>query len=160
MKTRNIAVDFDVHKKIETERRSFDETDNDVLRRLLDLPKTFALAPRNSALEKHGKTEFHRIAPRSWLGKGVALPEGTELLFDYPGAIASGEIRDGAWLVEGETYSSPSKAACAIASKHRGRKMSVNGWMYWRVKRPNIDIEWVPIHSLRDRVDRRSRRRW
>lgn len=160
METRDIAVDFDVHKKIETERRSFDETDNDVLRRLLGLPEILAPVSRDSVPEKHGKSQFRQISPRSWLGKGVELPEGTELLFDYPGVSASGEIRNGTWLVEGETYRSPSSAACGIVSKHRKRKMSVNGWMYWRVKRPNIDTEWVPIHSLRDRVDRRSRRRW
>ena len=37
MTFRSIDIDFDVHKKIELERRSFMESPNDVLRRLLAL---------------------------------------------------------------------------------------------------------------------------
>jgi len=157
MKTRTIEVDFDVHKKIEAERRGFDEPENTALRRLLGLPEPPAdLAPA----PKNGNTvqEISALLGGAWYGKGVELVNGTELRLDYPGVAVGGEIRNGRWHVDGETFDSPSSAACYIVSKVRGREMSVNGWLYWSVKRPT-DSVWMPLNSLRNKsnIGRRQR---
>lgn len=157
MKTRTIEVDFDVHKKIEAERRSFDEPENTALRRLLGLPEPPAdITP----VPKNGNI-MQRISASlggAWYGKGVELPNGTELRLDYPGVAVGGEIRNGRWNVDGETFGTPSRAACYAVSKARGSEMSVNGWLYWSVKRPT-DSEWVPLNSLRNKsnIGRRQR---
>jgi len=152
VQTRTIAVDFDVHKKIEAERRSFDEPENTALRRLLGLPEP--PAPKNGNIMQG----ISAILEGAWYGKGVELPNGTELRLDYPGVVVYGKIRNGRWHVDGETFDSPSSAACYVVSKARGREMSVNGWLYWSVKRPT-DSAWIPLNSLRQKsnIGRRQR---
>jgi len=157
METKTIAVDFDVHKKIEAERRGFDEPENAALRRLLGLPEPpadIAPAPKNGSIMQG----ISAILEGAWCGKGVELPIGTELRLDYPGVVVGGEIKNGRWHVGGETFDSPSSAACYVVSKVRGREMSVNGWLYWSVKRPT-DSAWIPLDSLRNKsnIGRRQR---
>lgn len=136
---RSIEIDFDVHQKIELARTCFDESPNDALRRLLGL----ADKPR----------ELDRPAPnatldgRPWSWKGVTLPHGTELRMGYNGREYSGVVSDGSWLVEGQKASSPSKAAKLVARTKDGSEPSLNGWIYWQVKRPG-ERAWKPLQSL------------
>ena len=132
---RTIEIDFDVHKKIETERTSFSESPNDVLRRLLRL---------GSATE----TEVISRTGRSWSGKGVTLPHGSEVRMEYNGRRYAGTISDGEWLVEGQRFKSPSAAAGGVAVTKDGKHTRLDGWNYWSVKRPG-DGEWVAIRALR-----------
>ena len=152
MKTTTIEVDIAIHKMIESERRNFDETANDVLRRLLGLSDSPVGAGNNG-----GSETVRRYDPHSWRGKGVELPNGTELRCCYPGVDAHGEIRDSRWYIDGVYFPSPSAAACHCAEKCRGRRIAVNGWLYWEIKRPT-DSAWRPLNCLRDRVERRQRR--
>ena len=154
MKTRTIEVDFDIHKMIESERRNFDETENDALRRLLKLPDSATCIPENG--NNGGSETAYYYGSQAWRGKDVELVNGTKLLCRYPGVDAHGEIRNGRWHINGDFFSSPSNAACHFASVARGHNMSVNGWLYWDVKRPT-DSAWIPLNSLRTKVDRRQR---
>ena len=131
-----IEIDFDIHKRIEMERQSFTESPNDVLRRLLGLgPPT----KHETRLENH---------VGAWSGKGVTLPAGTRLRMEYRGNTHLGEIRDGAWFLEGKRFTSPSAAAGGVALTKAGNKASLDGWRYWWVKRPS-DADWVSLSSLR-----------
>ena len=127
---RTINIDFDVHKKIETERRNFTETPNEVLRRLL---KIAGPAPTANG--------------RQWSGEGVALPHGTELRMEYNGAVYHGRIDDGGWLVEGKRFNSPSGAA-GVAKTRAGNTTKLDGWLYWQARRPG-DHDWASIKELR-----------
>lgn len=134
---RTIEIDFDVHKRIELERRSFVETPNAVLRRLLKIDEGQSIAkPATSG------------GGRPWAGKGVTLPHGTELRMEYNGHVYMGMIQNGAWMVEGGQYKSPSAAAGGVARTKNGTRTNLDGWMYWQVKRPG-ETEWVEISSLR-----------
>lgn len=133
---RTIEIDFDVHKRIETERKSFSETPNAVLRRLL-------------GIGNERPVERQPGDGRAWSGKGVVLPHGTELRMDYNGRQHSGRIDNGVWLVEGKKFKSPSAAAGGVALTKDGRRTSLDGWIYWQVKRPG-DLDWIPIKRLRD----------
>lgn len=137
---RPIDIDFEVHQKIELARTSFEESPNDVLRRLL------GIASRHD----HPLTGGTASAPsaRAWSGKGVTLPHGTELRMEYNGKVYSGRIEHGEWLVEGVRAKSPSDAACSVATTKDGTKPSLNGWVYWQVRRPG-DRGWRPINSMR-----------
>ena len=132
---RTIEIDFDVHKKIEAERKSFSESPNDVLRRLLKL---------GGAAESYAINE----ARRSWSGKGVTLPHGSEVRMEYNGRRYEGAITDGEWLVEGQRFKSPSAAAGGVAVTKDGKHTRLDGWNYWSVKRPG-DGDWVAIRALR-----------
>jgi hypothetical protein len=135
---RPIEIDFEVHKTIEMARTSFDETPNDVLRRLLSIDK---------AVPKKGTSD---VAPsgKDWAWKDISLPHGTELRMEYNGQTYSGEIVDGSFLVEGTKVKSPSDAACTVATTKNGRKTSLNGWIYWQFKRPGERV-WKYIDTLR-----------
>lgn len=85
---------------------------------------------------------------RSWWGKDVELPHGTELRMRYNGRKYTGIIHNGGWLVEGRAYESPSAAAGGVARTTGGRQTLLNGWKYWDVKRPS-DANWIPINRLR-----------
>ena len=138
MDMRSIEIDFEVHKKIEAERASFSETSNTVLRRLLRLSGPEPILP---VLETAG---------RSWSGKGVTLPHGSQLRMEYNGRVYVGEIRDGVWCVEGQEFKSPSAAAGSVAVTKSGKHTSLDGWIYWQVKRSG-DTRWIGIKDLRPR---------
>lgn len=132
---RTIEIDFDVHKKIETERRSFDESPNDVLRRLLNIAT--------------GPIPQETADGWPWTGKGVELSHGTELRMDYNGKRHTGRIHNGTWLVEGKRFTSPSAAAGGVALTKDGRHPSLDGWIYWHVRRPG-DRDWTLLKKLRE----------
>lgn len=140
IQTRTIEIDFDVHQKIETARRSFAEAPNDVLRRLLGLSEASTEADLTSSQVVQGG--------RPWSWKGVTLPHGTELRMDYNGKEYSGSVENGSWVVEGKEANSPSEAAGLVAQTKDGKKPSLNGWNYWQVKRPG-ERSWKSLQSLK-----------
>lgn len=135
---RTIEIDIDVHKMIELERRDFTETQNAVLRRLLELDEG----------KQQIVNQTSTPTGASWHGKGVTLAHGTELRMHYNGREHVAHIRDGKWLVEGELYSSPSAAASAVAVTKNGGRTNLDGWMYWKVLRPS-DNALLPLRLLR-----------
>lgn len=132
---KTIEIDFDVHKRIELERQSFAETPNAVLRRLLKIGDNSS--PISAAQPG-----------RPWAGKGVTLPDRTELRMEYNGRVHIGIVQDGAWIVEGGQYKSPSAAAGGVARTKDGKRTNLDGWTYWQVKRPG-DAGWISIGELR-----------
>jgi hypothetical protein len=136
MEHRTIEIDFDVHKLIETDRKTFAESDNAVLRRLLGL----AGAPTHATPTA--------TAGRAWASQGVTLPSGTQLQMNYNSRVLTGYIEDGVWIVEGKQFSSPSSAASELCRTKMGRKTSIDGWKYGQAKRPG-DSKWTEISTLR-----------
>ncbi len=134
-----IEIDFDVHKKIEAERKGFSDSPNDALRRLLDLGEASKPLSQTSAQTNGG---------RAWQGKNVSLPHGTEVRMKYNGTQYKGLIDDGQWLVEGERYGSPSAAASGVAITKSGNKTSLDGWIYWEAMKPG-ESRWTAIKQLR-----------
>ncbi len=133
---RTIEIDFDIHKKIELERTSFEESPNAVLRRLLGLAKE-PIAPTGA--EEDPKT--------SWRDRdGLTLPHGTKLRMTYGGRTHEGAIERGTWLVEGQKFHSPSGAA-SVARTKKGQATKLNGWNYWEARLPG-STEWVNIMTL------------
>ena len=157
---RRIEIDFDVHKKIEEARQSFNDSPNAVLRRLLDIAddnsssQYFGQGNGEQALSGEnlelmgGRSLLVEDSEQPWWGKGVTLPHGTKLQMEYRGRQYKGEIHNGRWLVEGERFGSPSKAAGGVVLTKDGKHPQINGWIYWHVKRPG-DEEWIPINKLR-----------
>jgi hypothetical protein len=133
-----IEIDLAVHKKIEMGRRNFSEPANAVLRRLLGIDSEPSSDP--------GPIGDGR---RSWFGKGIELPHGTEVRMEYNGRIHSGRIEDGEWVVEGKRFRSASAAAGGVALTAQGRNPSLDGWVYWRAKLPGINT-WILISELRE----------
>ncbi len=141
-KLRTIEIDFDIHRLIELERKGFDEPEYLALRRLLKLP-----APETQE-EQEASISYSTQEGRSWIGKGVELPHGTEVRMTYGGKTYHGKIDDGEWVVEGVHTRSPSAAAGSAARTKDGKHPALNGWNYWEVKRPN-DENFIPLKNLR-----------
>lgn len=152
---RTIEIDFDIHQMIELERKGFDEPENEALRRLLKLPeKAAATATQPTSAPPPvlpGLTRaMNEHVKRAWSGKGVELPHGTELRMEYNGQVFRGSIDNGIWIVEGKRSNSPSDAASSVAVTKTGTHPSLNGWIYWEVKRPT-DSNWRTLKSLKSR---------
>lgn len=137
---RQIEIDFDIHRLIQLERRSFDEPEYIALRRLLKL---------GPPAEEPGPPADPK-AMRPWSKGGVTLPHGTELRMEYNGLLHLGRIADGAWEVEGHRAKSPSGAAQAVARTKDGKAVNINGKAYWQVRRPG-DTDWTPYAELKRR---------
>lgn len=133
---RQVDIDLDVHKRIELEKRSFSESDNQALRRLLGIDVD----------EPHSTS-----VGRAWSGKGVSLAHGTKIQMEYNGRQHQGRIEDGNWVVEGQKYNSPSAAAGGVALTKAGKHPSLDGWMYWQVMRPE-DSDWLALRLLRQQT--------
>lgn len=150
MTMRTIEIDFEVHKAIELERRSFDEAPNTALRRLL------GIAPAETGENSDPKgTALPSTAGRSWVGKGhsagLMLPHGAELHMDYNGQRFIGCVDNGALMFEGQSFTSPSGAADELCRTKDGRKTSLNGKELISVRLPG-EANWVLLKALQERM--------
>lgn len=139
VETRAVEIDFEVHQRIELERRSFAEPDNLVLRRLLGINEDESRSELYAQFLSNG---------RPWSGKGVLLPHATLLRMEYNGKQHVGQIENGEWVVEEKRFRSPSAAASGVALTKLGKHPSLDGWKYWEAKKPG-ENSWTPIDVLR-----------
>ena len=126
-----IEIDFDVYKALTARRPSEDVTENDVLRQLLHLPP-----------ERTSATSANSPAPSDWVTKGVRLPAGTELRATYKGQNYLARVADGALVLNGERFDSPSAAAMSITHH------PINGWTFWQCRLPG-QARWTLLRELR-----------
>lgn len=128
---RRIEIDTDVQQLIESARRDYNESDNDILRRLLGLADgvpRLAPSPGN--------------VPGAWHRKGVTLLPGTELRMRLEERVHHGFVRSGKLWFEGRSFDSPSRAATFVADG------PLNGWMAIEA-RPRGWKQWVVLDVLR-----------
>jgi hypothetical protein len=127
-----IDVDFDVFKELTVRRRTEQMTENEVLRELLQLKQAPVRARENPVRE----------SGISWVTKGISFPHGTEFRATYKGRHYTGSTQNGALVVGGKRYSSPSAAAVEITGN------AVNGWRFWECKLPG-ETRWKPLTGFR-----------
>jgi hypothetical protein len=131
---RTIEVDFDVFKALTLRRPTESVTENDVLRELLGLPR----AGRSPT------TVVSTPEPGAWVSKGVRFPPGTEFRAHYKGETHLARVDNGALVLSGQRYDTPSAAAMAITGS------PVNGWTFWECRMPG-QAAWQMIKALRRR---------
>jgi hypothetical protein len=107
-------------------------TENDVIRKLLGLSKAAKLS--------HPPNPEPSQLP--WVSKGVSFPNSTQFRAAYKGQQYTGAVENGALVVKGERYTSPSAAAVAITGN------PVNGWRFWECLLPG-ESQWTLITNLR-----------
>jgi hypothetical protein len=144
METTTIEIDFDIHKLIESERRSFSEKPYIALRRLLKLPDLKELPSTDSSPMATG---------RVWVEDGVVIPSGTLARMEYGRGSQrfEGKFIDGQLVVNGMRFTSLSAAASTLAKTKNGSSPSLNGWNYWEVQKPGTD-RWDLMEHLRRRA--------
>jgi len=124
-----LSVSLDVYKKIEGDRRSFKESHDAILRRLLDLrPAHISVAPDKQGL-------WH---------KGVLFPEGIKLRRPYKGNLIEAVVRDRRLWMNGKAFLTPASAAVEVTGHN------VNAWRFWQYFDERTQ-KWELINRLRQR---------
>lgn len=148
---RRIDIDVEVHKRIESARLSFNETENVILRRLLGMDGdqliSLAEAPVPGTRATGGGVGEGGWSKTSRNGRNVFLPNGTKLRAAYAGKEMTGDIKRGMWVVEGQKFTSPSAALNAFARTHAGETVNLNGWRHWEVRVPGAQT-WIRLGKL------------
>lgn len=127
-----IQIDFEVFKELTSRRDSEEVTFNDVLRKLLKLTK--------------GENEKMIAEGKPWVTKEVRFPHGTEFYSSFKGGNHQARVENGALVLNGQKFFSPSSAAMNIT------KCPVNGWIFWKCKFPG-ESTWVPINVVRNKAN-------
>lgn len=140
MQLSQIGIDFDIHKMIEAERRSFDEPHYLALRRLLKLPE----------VKEDERAHSQPEEGVAWTEEGVVIPHGSFARMKYQrgSQIYEGKFLNGELVVNGKGYPTLSAAATDLGVTKKGEKTSLNGWLYWQVKLPGAD-RWTHLSALR-----------
>ena len=90
----------------------------------------------------HPKSSNNTVGDVSWVVDGVAFPNGTEFRCKYKGYYYHAQVCDGALMINGKKFLSPSAAAVTIT------RSAVDGWLFWDCKLPG-DSSWVNICALK-----------
>jgi hypothetical protein len=125
--TTSISVSLEIYKLIEENRLSFEESHDEILRRMLNLP-----IPEEQPI----------IQSDFYLGCSVSVPLGTQLRKFYKGMEYRADIKDGGIWLNGKKYPTLNQAANAVSDSNQ------NAWNFWEVKRPQ-DSKWMPLNNLR-----------
>lgn len=140
MQTKKIDIDIDVYKLIESYRIDFNETENEILKRVLnqdEYPENNSNflqevnIPQNLFINKEGL---------SW--KGVLLKNGLKLRKlskdkSYQATVINGRI-----IYNNQEFFSPSAAGVAASGT------SVNGWIFWEYYDEEQE-RWELLDNLR-----------
>jgi len=131
MELKEIKIDLEVYKAIENLRRSFSESQNDILRRVFLGKKTY---------DKQAQADRGGLQVRD----GVYLKAGTSLrhIAKRTGQRYDAVVEDGGIRFSGKLYHSPSHAAVAAAGNSR------NGWIYWEYFDEET-AQWSKLDNLR-----------
>lgn len=145
MHLQKIEIDFDIHKMIEAERQGFNEPPYIALRRLLKLPTVASPASNTPEVIGDGVP---------FVEDNVTVPHGSLARMEYQRGkqVYEGQFLNGKLIVNGQSFSSLSAAASALAVTKKGAKTSLNGWLYWQAKFPG-ESNWRSLLALRDALN-------
>lgn len=132
-----VDLDPEVQRELERRRRRFDDSLNDVLRRVLGIEE----AERRVA-ERYGSEG------RPWRLDGVILPHGTELRWMAGERVRFGLIEHGRWVVDGCRYDRPPNAIRRRGSGGGPPTLRPDEWIGWNVRLPG-EGRWRTLNSLR-----------
>jgi hypothetical protein len=170
---KSIEIDIEVYRKIESARQTFEETHNDILKRLLGLTPSIKLPIQQGQMSMSEKredynievsnrkdlideirsyqqksmksrlTDLVRYGHKDWICEGARLPEGSKLRKWYRGKQHDAVIINGSILLNGKQYHAPSAAAMAVTDG-----TPVNGWLFWEYFDEG-EIAWKKLNELR-----------
>lgn len=117
----SITIDVDVYKWIESNRDSFSETHNNILRKIIGLEE---ISEDEQILNKEPLL-VNQQTNEGLICKGVILKNGLKLRKRYRGKEYTAEVKNNQIQYNGKPYYSPSAVAMEISG------INVNGWVFW-----------------------------
>ena len=141
-----ISIDLEVYKLIQTNLNSFEETPNDVLRRLLKLNNIEKDEENQLKTNERISKETETQPTHTYINwKGVNFRNGLKLRKIYKGVKIEAEVKNGKFYCKGKYFDSPS-AAGAYATNGT----SVNGWIFWEYY-DVLSNNWKLLDNLRNK---------
>lgn len=138
MKTKEIEIDIEVYRWIEANRKSFEETENDILKRISkNVQNEDVFIPINI------KENIMNIN-EGLFWKDVLLKNGLKLRKLFKGKIYYAEIKNNQIVFNNKKFHSPSAAAIELTGT------SVNGWIFWEYLNTKNN-EWQLLDNLRNK---------
>lgn len=138
MRQTKIQVDIDVYRHLESNRLTFSESHNEILRRILG----FGDIPREETMPSQQRKQ-------GLVARGILIPNGLRLRKVFKGRLIEAEVKDDAIEYDGHSYTSPSKPACVATGT------SVNGWKFWEYF-DETSASWQPLEALRSSTQHQS----
>jgi hypothetical protein len=135
---RQISIDLEVHKAIEGERKSLDESEHQILRRLLGIDMPVPTEPATNT-----------IGGEPWQRRGLVLSNGTDWRIVYGNKEFKGIIVDGRFRFGTRSFKSPSGLTIALCRTAKGERTSLNGWRYVEIFQPSRN-RWFKLQDLLD----------
>jgi negative regulator of replication initiation len=140
MQIKKIDIDIEVYKLIESYRIDFNETENDILKRVLNQNEY----PENNSnfIQEVNISQNLFINKEGLFWKGVLLKNGLKLRKlskdkSYQATVINGRI-----IYNNQEFFSPSAAGVAASGT------SVNGWIFWDFFDDNSN-SWKKLSELR-----------
>jgi hypothetical protein len=136
---RTIIVSTDVFAALWAKRRPGEDSENAVLERLLGLPKGPPIPIQAAALSGSvrvggGADGNGGIYNRMF---DVRFPAGFEIFRTYKGRDYSATVRDGRWVMGGESFPSLFALSTAIVDSRE------NPWMHWKYRDANGRVNMI-----------------
>ncbi len=121
MKFKKIEIDIDVNKLIESHRISFEETQNEILKRILKNKNTTEDVFMPIGVENR----IMNISNNGLFWKDTLLKNGLLLRKKFKGKLHYAKIENNQIVINNKSFHSPSAAAVELTNT------SQNGWIFW-----------------------------
>ncbi|MFN8296204.1 MAG: hypothetical protein U0T69_08415 [Chitinophagales bacterium] len=141
MSTKKIDIDIETYKLIESLRSSFEESQNDIIKRVLKENSNSNKTAINPFSDINiSQNIFNNSKGLFW--KEVLLPNGLKLRKISKDITYSAVVLNGRIICNNREYFSPSAAATDVFGT------TVNGWLFWEYFDEKKE-EWYVLNNLR-----------
>lgn len=134
-----IEIDLESYKKLVLLRENEQDTDADVIRKILS---NYPISYGDKRNKSNDAQADEVQASGSWFSRGVEFPAGTKFRGVAKGQTIGGVVKDGALVIGGKKQKNLSDAASRLLD------YPINGWVFWQVLLPG-EREWVQAKKLR-----------
>lgn len=121
MKFKKIEIDIDVNRLIESHRISFEETPNEILKRILKNKNTI----EDVFIPIDIENRIMNINNIGLFWKDTLLKNGLVLRKKFKGKLHYAKIENNQIVINNKSFHSPSAAAVELTNT------SQNGWIFW-----------------------------
>lgn len=143
MSSKSITIDIETYKLIESFRNGFDETENDIIKRILNSYSTLSFISEQQSIGNN-----YQAIPNDTMNglfwKGILLPNGLQLRKKSKNKTYIAIIKNNRIYCNDREFFSPSAAATYAFGT------TVNGWLFWEYY-DEEEKNWNLLDNLRNK---------